>query len=174
MTKTELQKILKAGDVLAYYSKSFFGLLISVKTWHKISHTEVYIGDGKTVTSTVNGGVGIYDLDMNGLVGVYRPKTPFNLKKAMDWYYKEAVGQKYDWKGILGFTTIVKGGDRTKQFCSELCTRFLRKGGVEPFAPREDADKVAPFQLTISPVIPIFLSLYRQNGSDYAIQFPQN
>lgn len=142
---------LKPGDVLAYYSKTPIGLIIRVKTWHKITHVETYIGDGKTIAARIRGGVDIYPLDLEGVVGVYRPIPPFDLRAAMDWFNAKAKGQSYDWLGIFGFV-FQNAGALTKQFCSELCTRFSRAGGVEPFQPKEDADKVAPFQFSTTPV----------------------
>jgi|SRR3990167_11424585 len=149
---TQLKEILKPGDLIAYKPKGFFGWIISVKTWHRVSHVEVYVGNDYSVASRDGIGVGYYRLRTNGVYGVYRPNIPFNLEAAMDWFWKEANGQKYDWKGILGFSTIVKQGDARKQFCSEMATRFYRRGGLEPFSKDEDADKIAPFQMTITPV----------------------
>jgi hypothetical protein len=149
MTYQELIRQLRPGDVLVYNTRSFFGWLISFKTWHSITHVEVYAGDELAIAART-AGVNVYKIETQNLVGVYRPNQPFNFEAGMEWFNKEARYQKYDWKGILGFIRVVPGGDRTKQFCSELMTRFCRKEGLDPF-PREDADKIAPFQITISP-----------------------
>lgn len=137
------------GDLLAYKPIGPFGLLIRVKTWHSIAHVETYIGNGSSVASRDGVGVALYPLRLKQLAGIYRPVGPFDIEKAMNWFYRKANGQAYDWKGIIGFSTLVKGGDSNKMFCSEFSTRFYRQGGFEPFVAEEDADKIAPFQLTI-------------------------
>jgi len=149
---------LKPGDCLLYKPKksSFFGWLISIKTWHMISHCEVYIGEGLSAASRDGQGVNIYPIRETELVSVYRPKPEYKfvMNKALQWFLLEAKGQKYDWLGLLRFTwghSYTKGGTNNKQFCSEFLTRFYRAGGLDPFN-GEDADAVPPYLFSISPV----------------------
>lgn len=149
---------LKPGDCLLYSPKksSIFGWLISIKTWHKVSHCETYIGEGCSVASRDGIGVNTYPIRLNELVAVYRPKPEykFNLGAALKWFLLEAKGQKYDWLGLLRFTwgqPYVDGDGNNKQFCSEFLTRFYRAGGMDPFN-GEDADAVPPYLFSISPV----------------------
>src|SRR3712207_7174694 len=44
------------------------------------------------------------------------------------------VGQKYDWFGLLAFTSArFQGQENGRMFCSEFATRYLRAGNVDPF-----------------------------------------
>lgn len=147
-----MKNSLKMGDLLIYSNlKTPLGFLIGLKTWHSITHVEVYVGDFMTIGARFKG-VDYYPYSTENLVQILRPRVQIDIYKGLIWFEKECKGQKYDWKGLLGFLKIVKGGDREKQFCSELVTRFYRKCGLEPFIKKEDADKIAPFQLAISPV----------------------
>lgn len=142
--------LMQPGDLLTYAPSGFFGWLIRAKTWHAVAHVEVFAGDGNSVASRDGKGVGLYPLRTQGLIGIYRPKGAFDVFAAKRWFLK-VNGWPYDWKGIMGFTPMVKGGSKGKMFCSEFATEFYRAGGVEPFAASEPADKIAPFQLEISP-----------------------
>lgn len=165
---------LKPGDCLLYSPKksSVFGWLISIKTWHRISHCECYIGDGYSAASRDGMGVNVYPVRLEGLNKVYRPKAEykFSLAKAIQWFLLEAKGQKYDWIGLLRFTwgqPYVNGAKNNRQFCSEFLTRFYRAGGLDPFND-EDADAVPPYLFSISPVfekVNIDVDNNRQVGS---------
>lgn len=142
---------LKPGDCLLYAPCGFFGWLIALKTWNKVSHVEVYVGNGKSVASRDGQGVGFYELRTKGLVRVLRPRGEFNISSALLWFFNFANGQKYDWKGILVFALAVSEGSRDRMFCSEFATRFYRAGGFHPFAENYDADHIAPAQFLQSP-----------------------
>jgi len=149
---------LQPGDCLLYSPapKSVFGWLIAIKTWHAVSHCEVYIGEGMSVASRDGKGVDSYPVRWDNLSIIMRPKGEykFNLQAALKWFITEAKGQKYDWVGLLRFSwrsDFVKGGENNKQFCSEFATRFYRAGGLDPFN-GEDADAVPPYLFSISPV----------------------
>lgn len=145
---------LQPGDYLAYHGTGFVAWVISVKTWHDVTHCEVYVGAGETVASRGPqdgvGGVGRYALRLDDLVHVLRPLMPFDLARALRWF-ETVNGEQYDLWGLLRFFSV--GAGRTdRMFCSEFATRFYRAGGVEPFQPDEDADAVAPCQFLISPI----------------------
>ena len=137
--------ILAAGDLLLYDKRGLFNWIIKIKTWGPVSHCEVCISPWRVAASRNLKGVGLYSLDTEGLAWVLRPKEPFQLKAAMDWYMREARGQGYDLLGLFNFySAALSGRDNGRMFCSEFATRFLRAGGVEPFKPDTDADRVAP------------------------------
>lgn len=149
------------GDILLYSPKGFYGWLIAVKTWHMISHVEIYIGFGTTIAAR-SAGVNYYPLELNDrlAIALRPPVPPFDIKKALAWFNKNAKGQAYDWKGLLRFTsrkpyTGIVSEDA--QFCSELGTRFLRNGDLPVFG-LLDADSIAPFQFLgetcLKPIIP--------------------
>lgn len=147
---------LKPGDLLLYRPKkgSFFGWLISVKTWNKISHCELYVGDHQSIAARDGIGVNMYPLRESELAMVLRPKVPLDVVDMLNWF-ETVRGQKYDWLGLLVFTLAVKQGSTDKMFCSEFCTRALRAGGVEPFTVDTDADRVAPATFLYSPAFDV-------------------
>lgn len=144
---------LRAGDCLLYKPKGVYGWIIAIKTWHPIAHCECYVGHGKSVASRDGIGVGRYDVRLDGLAYILRPRVPFGLAGAMDWFYRKAAGQKYDWIGLLRFawrSRVVPERFDNRQFCSEFLARFYRAGGLDPFN-GEDADAVAPSTFLLSP-----------------------
>jgi hypothetical protein len=142
----------RPGDYLAYRASGFVGWIIKIKTWHDVTHCEVYVGDGASVASRGPqdgvGGVGRYDLRLEGLTHILRPIVPFDLQAALRWF-QIVNGQRYDLWGLLRFFTI-GAGKQDRMFCSEFATRFYRAGGLEPFQRDEDADAVAPCTFLLS------------------------
>ena len=147
MTATELESRLKPGDCLLYGPKpgSFFGWLISLKTWHKISHCEMYTGKGKSFASRDGIGVGLYPLRDTEIAYVLRPTDALDWAGFWKWFYT-VNGQKYDWVGLLRFVYTKSGstGNNNKMFCSEALTRAYRALGAKVFNEAEDADAIAP------------------------------
>jgi hypothetical protein len=140
-------KHLQPGDVLLFARQGFYNRLIQIKTWSRVSHCEVVVfgGDNPMTVASRNGvGVGYYKLDPSGLCCVLRPTAPFDAAAAWEWFSKEAVGQGYDWIGLLAFFSAKwQGKENGRMFCSEFCARYLRAGGVDPFG-GADADAIAP------------------------------
>lgn len=62
----------------------------------------------------------------------------------MEYFYKKACGQKYDFLGLMCFFLAVRRGSPDRQFCSEFETNFYRACKFEPFSPDVSADTVAP------------------------------
>jgi hypothetical protein len=157
------EDIILAGDCLIYRPSSFFGWVISIKTWHfNASHCEMYAGNGSSFAAR-SSGVNLYPFRRDKLAYVLRPAPPFDFFKAENWFYKNARGQGYDWLGVFSvFTTLSKHGNPRRQWCSELLHRLCREGGSNPFSDLVDADTVAPFQfLTARP-----LQLVWSDGKD--------
>lgn len=158
--------ILDCGDVLLFSRTSFFNRIIQVKTWSRFTHVEIVGGVKDTLTRTYasrNGlGVGVYPADYQGLALVLRPcfpcgacAGPFDVLKARAWFYQNAVGQRYDWLGLLNFTYArYVGQDNHAMFCSEFATRFLREGGFDPF-PANDADTISPRDFSVCPCLTV-------------------
>lgn len=144
------KSILQPGDCLLYRPTGFFGWLIAVKTWTKVSHVEVYAGNDTSVASRDGLGVNRYSMRLDGLGYILRPNKPFSLMAGIAWF-DGVRGQKYDWLGLLCFTLAVKQGAKDRMFCSEFATRFYRAASLQPFSPETDADHVAPAQFLQSP-----------------------
>jgi len=140
------------GDCLLYRPSGVFGRIIAVKTWTKISHIEVYAGDGMSVASRDGKGVNAYAVREAGLGYVLRPtRQPVDITAGMAWFNKYARGQAYDWRGLLIFTLAVKQGALDRMFCSEFGVRFYRACGMHCFAPHWDADRTPPSMFYASP-----------------------
>lgn len=157
MIETEL----KPGDCLLYHPVPFspshfmgwlFGEAIARKTWHNISHVEVYAGKEQSVASRDGKGVDIYPFRSDQLAYILRPTQNFNFDEAFNWFLT-VKGQGYDWKGLLRFVYTNEASTYSlapqKMFCSEFATRFYRAGGLDLFG-GEDADAIAPFQFLTS------------------------
>lgn len=143
---------LHEGDCLLYKTTGLFGWIIGIKTWSLIGHCETYIGDGHSVASRDGLGVGRYPLRTEDLIYVLRPTGPVDLDAAQAWFLTSAVGQKYDWLGLLRFawrSKVVPNVMDNRMFCSEFLTRFYRAGGLDPFN-AADADAIAPMQFLLS------------------------
>jgi len=146
------KSMLEAGDIILYRPSSIIDWLIAIKCWTKVSHCEIYADDGMSFASRNGIGVNLYPLRLDGIAAVLRP-PPFDFKTARDWFFKEATGQKYDWKGLLCFLLAAKQGARDRMFCSEFATRFYNRGFFHPFSPNWDADRVPPSFFLVTPLV---------------------
>jgi hypothetical protein len=137
----------RPGDVLLFSRQSIFNRLIAWKTWSRYTHVEVVSRWYPTqvyVAASRNGkGCDVYPADFRGLSLILRPGRPFNPIRANNWWDRVAVGQGYDWLGLLNFWAAKTRGNNGKMFCSEAATRYLRAGGFDPFN-GDDADRIAP------------------------------
>jgi hypothetical protein len=136
------------GDVLLYNSKGVYGRIIAFKTWHKVTHVELYLGLGLSSASRNGVGVNLYPLREADLVYVWRPKMPFNAGKAMNYTAKHK-GTPYGWLDLLAFAGLKCDGDGI--VCSPWVTDVLRNNGIDPFN-GEPSRLVAPFEFLCSPV----------------------
>jgi hypothetical protein len=137
---------LRAGDILLYRPSSWVGWVIAIKTASRAaSHVEVAVKPGIAIAAR-RAGVNYYGIRWEHLSRVLRPNKPLDLSRALDWFDKNARGQRYDYVA-LGRFFIIPGLKQStdKQICSELATRFLRAGAIgwKPFG-GEDADLVEP------------------------------
>lgn len=149
-------QILQAGDSILYRPSDLIGVIIAVKTWSWTSHIEVYIGSGCSVAAREEG-VNIYPLRNDKYVsGVLRPTLPVDMGAAMDWFNREAKGDKYSVSGLFGFFAPKETGDDAMNYKAEFCSMFAHlfyeHGGFFPFAQKWPAIKTAPAQFWQSPL----------------------
>lgn len=155
---------LKPGDVLLYSGKSIFSFAIKIKTWSIFSHVEMYIGNGKTAGSREGHGIQTFKFEEENLAAILRlidNGFGIDLSKALD-FHQSCVGQKYDYFGLFRFFRL-GAPSLDKSFCSEHCTRLLRKVKIftneeqtawtyaRPFSTWYDADLVSPGMFWSSP-----------------------
>lgn len=133
---------LREGDIMLYRPKKFFGWLIATKTWHKISHVEVYDGNFQSLASRDGQGVGRYPLRLSELAYVLRPSVPLDLAKGRA-YFESMKGTPYGWCDLVDFLGFSL--DTTGIVCSPFAAGFLRAAGWHVF-PTDPINKVAPFQ----------------------------
>jgi uncharacterized protein YycO len=148
------------GDVWLYARTDPGSRMIAMKTWSRFTHVEVAVAERHTLSgvellaSRIKGGVRFYQADLSGLALVLRSSRPFNQIAAMQWA-NTVVGQPYDFTGLMCFWFAELQGQNNKaQFCSELATRFLRRGGIDLF-PGLDADGVAPSYFGSNPYLDV-------------------
>jgi hypothetical protein len=143
-----LLKLLLPGDLLLYSSNGLMGRAIRLKTSSVVTHSEIYIGHGRTIASRDGVGVDTYDFTTKNLAIILRPTEPVDVAKMVHWHVNKAKGQKYDWVGLFnGFIARKWGKENGKMFCSEHNTRAYREGGFNPFRARVDADSIHPGDL---------------------------
>lgn len=152
---------LQPGDAILYKPTDWVGWVIAVKTWTRVSHIEVYVGEGNSVASRNGIGVGLYPARLTDMAAVLRPiSSLFDIKKSME-YFAKVRGQKYDWKDLLIFGLLIKRGDRERQICSEFATNFYEAGGLRICQKEWKADRVSPSLFLFSPV---FELIWRDKG----------
>jgi len=143
-------KELKQGDCLLYFENSLVDWIIAVKTYTRIGHIEIYSGANLSVASRNGIGVNRYQLRLDGLMAVRRPKGMVDYQAAEKWFCDEARGQRYDFKGLLCFTLAVKKGSPHEMYCSEFALNWYRHAGFEPFNPQQNPDKTPPSLFWVS------------------------
>lgn len=158
----------QSGDVWLYHRTDPISLAISAKTFSRITHAEVALvdrvnGSGVELFSArILTGVRFYQPDLTDLALVLRPTLSFDAFAASEWAMR-VVGQPYDLSGILAFfNTRFQGQTDNAMFCSEACTRLLRRGGIELF-PGADADAISPGMLAHHP----FLQVVWRSGDEW-------
>jgi hypothetical protein len=159
------QSILQPGDHILYRPSSFTGLIIAVKTWSWVSHIEVVVSVNPYTSiaarSPWDGNVNQFALRNDKYVAyVLRPEPDagqrLDINKGMEWFNREAKGDKYDLGGLFGFyipgtTKPRKDQNYHSEFCSMLAVLFDQACGFLPFNPNYPAKKVSPAQFLQSP-----------------------
>ena len=132
---------LQPGDVLLYKPSGLFGRLIALKTWHALSHVEVYVGAGQSVASRDGQGVDRYPLRTDKLAHVLRPTVDIDLSAGLRWFEREARGLPYGWWDLGSFVGLTHDGHG--MVCSPFATAFLRNCGM-PIFNKEPINVIAP------------------------------
>ena len=148
--------LLLPGDVILYRPSSIIGWIIAIKTWSFVSHVECYIGNNKSIGARPEG-VNIYPLRNDKYVSyILRPTEPFDIVKAMEWFNKEAKGDKYDIGGLFGFfLTHNTKLHFDKEFCSMLAAMWYDAGDCFLFNSTYPENKIAPAQFLQTPHLSI-------------------
>lgn len=141
--------MLREGDCLLYSGSGPWSWIIKVKTFSPVSHSEIYIGEGKTITSREGSGVNVYPFTDEHLHTVLRPEWPPDMAKMLEWF-GTVKGQKYGYWQALRFFRLGKE-DLTRMMCSPCCARSYRAGHFHPFAGDYDASLVSPGMFLSSP-----------------------
>lgn len=152
MTKSDL----RPGDVLLYKPRGWFswGSLICIKTFSTVSHSEIYIGEDKTIASRESDGVNTYYLMLERLKFIVRPPRQPNMEAMLKWH-TSVLGAGYDFWGLFAFYNLGHG-DTHRYICSEHTMLAMRAGGVEFFSWATDPQKVSPGMFLTSPVGIVF------------------
>lgn len=149
LANVQIQSQLKPGDCLLYQPSSIYGWIIRLKTWHPVSHVEVYAGDGQSWASRDGVGVGQYPLRLKDLYKVLRPTQPLDLG-AMAKLAAELDGTPYGWKDLLAFTGLKHNFKGI--VCSPYACRLYKVGGLSLFG-AEPCHFIAPFQFETTPLL---------------------
>ena len=145
ITEAELQP----GDVLLYKGKGVWMLWTRWKTWSKVGHVEVYVGNGRTITASPSKGVNYHPLRLSeeeGLRYVLRSKATIDVGAGLAWFEANVRGQRYDLLGLVKAFYLNRDGAEDKMWCSEIVGEFLRACRAYPFADDLHADSLAPAQ----------------------------
>lgn len=137
---------LEPGDVLLYRPVGIFGLAIAVKTWHRIAHIEIYVGNGQSVASRDGLGTGVYPLRLSQLAVVCRPLVPLDVTGALD-RFKQKPHRPYGWLDLVQFIGV--DVDSGGIVCSPFGDEFIRDEGLIDFLNCEEKAKVAPFEFML-------------------------
>ena len=155
---TFLSSDLKPGDILLYRGTGFYSKLIFLKTWHAISHVEVFLGNvnekrNMSTASRDGQGVAIYPL-REDISYVLRPTLPFNTDAAIEFALK-STGTPYGWLDLIQFCGI--DIDANGIVCSPYATYVQRIAGIPVFR-NEKAEKIAPSNFLLSELYNIIYS----------------
>lgn len=136
---------LRPGDCLLYYTRrDLVDFIIALKTWTFVAHVEIYEGEGKSVASRNGIGVNRYPLREQGLICVRRPIGILDIQSARHWFATSAIGQKYDWLGLLVYYMARKHGSPRRMYCSEFAVRWYRHAHFNAVDSQWDADRTPP------------------------------
>lgn len=145
------QLLLKQGDILLYKPMGFswkhpmgwvFGQLISAKTWHRVSHVEIYDGNENSLASRDGQGVGRYNFRRSELTYVLRPTVKLDFTAGEKWF-DTMKGTPYGWLDLAVFVGVPI--DKAGIVCSPFAAAYLRACGWDVF-PADPINKIAPFQ----------------------------
>jgi len=135
---------LRPGMILLYEASSVFGYAISLFSGSRISHVEMYRGDGQSWASRDGLGVGVYPFRSANLALVLESPHPLNLARIAEGFEAKR-GHRYDWATIKKFLTLGFTDSRTDaEVCSELITYLLRAGGLPTLFGNKEPEDIKP------------------------------
>lgn len=137
-------RLLQPGDCILYRPVDVFDELVALKTWTRVSHVEIYIGDSYSVASRNGQGVDEYRTRETDVAAVLRPSSGFDLNKAMRWFDACAQYQKYGWRTLLNFILLNTNPVEGHMICSEFVAEFYKAGGAPCFADNYPSYRVPP------------------------------
>lgn len=127
-------RLLQPGDCILYRPVDVFDWAVALKTWTRVSHVEVYVGNRYSVASRNGKGVDEYPTRETDVAAVRRPGPDFDLERAMRWFDACARGQKYGWRTLLSFALMNSSPVEGHMICSEFAAEFYKAGGLPLFA----------------------------------------
>lgn len=156
---TKIPDELRAGAICLYNSASLSDKAIEWKEGDPdTAHVEIYIGNGKSVASRNEIGVGLYDFRPEGLVHVRFLDGDFSLEPAMGWF-NQVDGAKYGWGDIGANLDLIEAPEdawqkpevllKTGMDCSHFASMFLMAGFCPQFDPWFDLRKITPLDFKI-------------------------
>lgn len=132
------------GDWLGYYHKlAIMSAAIYLRTGGHATHSAVYAGNGKVVTSLASG-VNYYPIDLTGIVMVRRPVGVFDQARADQVFAATIQGKPYGiWDDIKdAFPDVPDKADGIN--CSHSSALYYWGGGIQCFAPDFDLRTITP------------------------------
>ncbi len=137
-------KILKPGMLLLYEASSLFGYAIAAFSGSRISHIEMFKGNGISYASRDGIGVDEYQLRLNNLALVLESVEPLDMDRVAKGFAGKR-GHRYDNATILKHATFgLVGGKPMAEVCSEVQAYLVRVGGLERAFGDKQPDEVKP------------------------------
>lgn len=138
------KSILKPGHLLLYRASSIFGYAIAAFSGSRISHIEMYRGDGISYASRDGIGVDEYPLRIKDLDLVLEAVEPLDMNRVAIGFAGK-IGHRYDNATILKHATFgLVGGKPMAEVCSEVQAYLVRVGGLERAFGDKQPDEVKP------------------------------
>ena len=133
---------LQPGDWLGYHHHDVIAEAIHIRTGG-ITHSAVYHGDGKVITS-LGGGVNIYPIDSTGLAIVRRPVAIFPIESADKQFEENMRGLPYGVWDCLKDAFPDLSDSSEGMNCSHTSAQYYVYGGLFLFASDYDLKTITP------------------------------
>jgi len=143
---------LEVGDVLLYAPAwwNLVPVIIAIKTWTWLSHSESYAGRGRSYGARITG-VNVYETRVDKYLRcIRRPVMPAGKRfdENAAWLaIAPMLGKPYQVSGFAAFFAPWCRARHASRICSVLTAYHLRGGGCVPFNPDLEEADIAPAQL---------------------------
>lgn len=141
------------GDWLGYRHFSLMSLMIHQCTGGCVTHSAVYLGNGLVITSLNDTGVGIYQMDVTGLVMVRRPVGAIDFEAADVNYHANMKGLPYGWLDCLKDKYPDLPDDSNGENCSHSSAEYYRGGGLFLFGEDANLQIITPRDIQLTPAL---------------------